>query len=120
MTASVETYSTTIAEPAITAGLIVTRGPNRGTWFPLDRPVLTVGRHLDSDIYLDDATVGRRHAEFRCDNGEFRVTDVGSLNGTYVNRSPVDSALVTDGDEIRIGKFRLAFLNTLSTATGAG
>ena len=108
------------ALPDGSALLVVTRGPNRGAWFPLDQPVTTLGRHIDSDIFLDDATVSRRHAEFRCMDGEFRLTDVGSLNGTYLNRTPVDSVVVADGDEIRIGKFRLAFLTTpLATTTGA-
>ncbi|MFZ2176837.1 MAG: FHA domain-containing protein [Rhodococcus sp. (in: high G+C Gram-positive bacteria)] len=106
------------ALPPGTALLVVIRGPNRGDWFQLDRTVTTIGRHIDSDIYLDDTTVGRRHAEIQRDNDTFRVTDVGSLNGTYRNRSPVDTALLADGDEIRIGKFRLAFLTTpLSAAT---
>ncbi|MDN5933964.1 MAG: FHA domain-containing protein, partial [Pseudonocardia sp.] len=68
------------------------------------------GRHPDSDIFLDDVTVSRRHAEFRRDAGEFVVVDVGSLNGTYVNREPVDTAVLADGDEVQIGKFRLVFL----------
>ena len=106
------------ALPDGSALLVVTRGPGSGAWFALDQPVTTIGRHIDSDVFLDDATVSRRHAEFRCDKGEFRLNDVGSLNGTYLNRSPVDSAPLADGDEIRIGKFRLAFLTTpLSTAT---
>ena len=100
------------ALPNGSALLVVTRGPSRGAWFPLDQPVTTVGRHIDSDVYLDDATVSRRHAEFRCNEGEFHLTDIGSLNGTYLNRSPVDRAPLADGDEIRIGKFRLAFLTT--------
>jgi len=106
------------ALPSGSALLVVTRGPNRGEWFLLDQTVTTVGRHIDSDIYLDDTTVGRRHAQIRCDDDTFRVTDVGSLNGTYRNGVPVDTALLADGDEIKIGKFRLAFLITpLSAAT---
>lgn len=106
------------ALPSGSALLVVTRGPNRGDWFLLDQTVTTIGRHIDSDIYLDDTTVGRRHAQIRRDNDSFRVTDVGSLNGTYHNRAPVDTALLADGDEIKIGKFRLAFLITpLSAAT---
>ena len=68
------------------------------------------GRHPDSDIFLDDVTVSRRHAEFRLESSEFQVVDVGSLNGTYVNREPVDSAVLANGDEVQIGKFRLVFL----------
>jgi pSer/pThr/pTyr-binding forkhead associated (FHA) protein len=70
---------------------------------------LSAGRHPASDIFLDDITVSRRHAEFRCENGQFRIVDVGSLNGIYVNRQPVDSATLATGDEIQIGNFRLIF-----------
>ena len=77
----------------------------------LDRDTTNAGRHPDSDIFLDDVTVSRRHAEFaRGDNGEFLVIDVGSLNGTYVNREPVDQIVLNNGDEVQIGKFRLVFL----------
>jgi hypothetical protein len=84
--------------------------PNAGSRFLLDRAVTSAGRHPDSDIFLDDVTVSRRHAEFRSDAGEFVVVDVGSLNGTYVNREPVDTAVLVDGDEVQIGKFRLVFI----------
>ena len=90
--------------------LVVRRGPNAGARFLLDHDVTTSGRHPDSDIFLDDVTVSRRHAEFRRESGEFVVIDVGSLNGTYVNREPVDQAVLANGDEVQIGKFRLVFL----------
>ena len=90
--------------------LVVRRGPNAGARFLLDRATTSAGRHPDSDIFLDDVTVSRRHAEFRSDAGEFVVVDVGSLNGTYVNREPVDTAVLANGDEVQIGKFRLVFL----------
>jgi len=90
--------------------LVVKRGPNAGSRFQLDREKVTAGRHPESDIFLDDVTVSRRHAEFRSDAGEFVVVDVGSLNGTYVNREPVDTAVLVDGDEVQIGKFRLVFI----------
>jgi len=96
--------------PPGAAMLVVTRGPNTGAQFRLDSPVATVGRHPASDIYLDDITVSRRHAEIRRDNGTFHVVDLGSLNSTYLNRKPVDSAVLTDGDEVQIGNFRLIFL----------
>ena len=96
--------------PAGSALLVVRRGPNAGSRFLLDVPTTSAGRHPDSDIFLDDVTVSRRHAEFRRDAGEFVVVDVGSLNGTYVNREPVDSAVLANGDEVQIGKFRLVFL----------
>lgn len=93
-----------------TGTLVVKRGPNAGSKFILDQPVMTVGRHPASDIFLDDITVSRRHAEVRKDNGAFRVVDLGSLNNTYVNRQLVDSAVLAHGDEIQIGNFRLIFL----------
>ena len=96
--------------PVGSALLVVKRGPNAGSRFLLDQPSTSAGRHPDSDIFLDDVTVSRRHAEFRLDGNEFQVVDVGSLNGTYVNREPVDSATLTNGDEVQIGKFRLVFL----------
>jgi pSer/pThr/pTyr-binding forkhead associated (FHA) protein len=96
--------------PAGSALLVVKRGPNAGSRFLLDQATTSAGRHPDSDIFLDDVTVSRRHAEFRLESGEFQVVDVGSLNGTYVNREPVDSAVLANGDEVQIGKFRLVFL----------
>jgi len=97
--------------PSGSAVVVVKRGPNAGSRFRLDQPVTTAGRHPGSDIFLDDVTVSRRHAEFRLENGEFWVVDIGSLNGTYLNRKPVQSAVLANGDEIQIGKFRLVFLN---------
>ena len=67
-------------------------------------------RHPNSDIFCDDITVSRRHSEFRSQNSQFQVVDVGSLNGTYVNRVPVQSAVLANVDEIQIGKFHLVFL----------
>src|SRR5215217_2349086 len=104
------------ALPAGSALLVVKRGPNAGSRFLLDRDTTSAGRHPDSDIFLDDVTVSRRHVEFRREGGEFVVIDVGSLNGTYVNREPVDQAVLAGGDEVQIGKFRLVFL----TGPGAG
>jgi pSer/pThr/pTyr-binding forkhead associated (FHA) protein len=98
------------ALPAGSALLVVKRGPNAGSRFLLDRDVTTAGRHPESDIFLDDVTVSRRHAEFRRDSFAFSVHDVGSLNGTYVNRERIDSAVLAGGDEVQIGKFRLVFL----------
>ena len=93
-----------------TAFLEIKRGPNAGSRFPLDQATTSAGRHPNSDIFLDDVTVSRRHAEFRVDNADVQVVDVGSLNGTHVNCEPVDSAVLANGDEVQIGKFRLAFL----------
>jgi len=107
------------ALPAGSALLVVKRGPNAGSRFLLDQAMTSAGRHPDSDIFLDDVTVSRRHAEFRQDGEEFLVVDVGSLNGTYVNREPVDSAVLANGDEVQIGKFRLVFLAGPRQSIGA-
>jgi pSer/pThr/pTyr-binding forkhead associated (FHA) protein len=95
--------------------LVVKRGPNAGSRFLLDQDSTTAGRHPTSDIFLDDVTVSRRHVEFRWVGGEFQIVDVGSLNGTYVNRVPVGSAVLANGDEVQIGKFRLVFLTGPTT-----
>lgn len=92
-----------------TALLVVLRGPNTGARFLLDDDEVLAGRHPDCDIFLDDVTVSRRHARFHRRDGAFLVRDVGSLNGTYVNRSIVDEAPLQTGDEVQIGKFRLVF-----------
>ena len=83
-----------------------------GTTGAVDSPKTktSAGRSPGSDIFLDDVTVSRKHAEFVRSADGFRVRDVGSLNGTYVNREPVDSAVLANGDEVQIGKFRLVFL----------
>ncbi|HEY5185107.1 MAG TPA: FHA domain-containing protein [Actinomycetes bacterium] len=92
-----------------TALLVVQRGPNAGSRFVLEADVITGGRHPDSDIFLDDVTVSRRHAQFvRVPEG-YRVKDVGSLNGTYVNRHRIDDVLLHTGDEVQVGKFRLVY-----------
>ena len=93
-----------------TALLVVKRGPNAGSRFLLDRETTTAGRHPDSDIFLDDVTVSRRHAEFRRDaGGGFTLADAGSLNGSYLNRTRIDASPLAGGDEVQIGKFRLMF-----------
>ncbi len=92
-----------------TALLVVLRGPNTGARFLLDDDEVMSGRHPDSDIFLDDVTVSRKHAVFHRTPGGFVVRDVGSLNGTYVNRQLVDEITLTTGDEVQIGKFRLVF-----------
>jgi FHA domain/zinc-ribbon domain len=98
------------AMPPGTALLVVRRGPNAGSRFLLDSDLTLVGRHPDSDIFLDDVTVSRRHAEFYRDGGRFTVRDVGSLNGTYVNRERIEETDLNGGDEVQVGKFRLVFM----------
>lgn len=97
------------ALPPTSALLIVQRGPSAGARFLLDAERTTAGRATDADIFLDDVTVSRRHLEFLREGTAFRVRDVGSLNGTYVNRERIDSALLRPGDEVQIGKFRLTY-----------
>jgi hypothetical protein len=98
------------ALPLGSALLVVKRGPNAGSRFMLDTDLTTAGRHPESDIFLDDVTVSRRHAEFYRHPRGFTVRDVGSLNGTYVNRERIEEADLNDGDEVQVGKFRLMFL----------
>jgi hypothetical protein len=89
--------------------LVVRKGPNEGSKYMLDAEVTRAGRHPDSDIFLDDITVSRRHAEIVRRADGFHVLDVGSLNGTYVNRDRVEEAKLSNGDELQIGKFKLVF-----------
>jgi pSer/pThr/pTyr-binding forkhead associated (FHA) protein len=92
--------------------LVVKRGPNAGSKFVLDQDVTKAGRHPDSDIFLDDVTVSRRHAEVVHAGDGYRLRDVGSLNGTYLNRERIESeATLQNGDELQIGKFKLVFFS---------
>jgi pSer/pThr/pTyr-binding forkhead associated (FHA) protein len=97
------------ALPMGSALLVVQRGPGAGSRFLLDKDVTTAGRHADSEIFLDDVTVSRRHATFTREGGTFTVADAGSLNGTYVNRDRIDTVALKDTDEVQIGKYRLVF-----------
>ena len=97
------------ALPSGSALLVVRRGPNTGARFLLDADVTTVGRHPEADIFLDDVTVSRRHAEFLRYGSTFQVKDLGSLNGTYFDGVRIDTALLSDGAEVQVGKFRLTF-----------
>lgn len=97
------------ALPSGSALLVVRRGPNTGARFLLDADVTTVGRHPEADIFLDDVTVSRRHAEFLRHGTAFEVRDLGSLNGTYFDGVRIENALLSDGAEVQVGKFRLTF-----------
>ncbi len=91
-------------------GLLVVRaGPNAGSTFAVDKDLITAGRHPESDIFLDDITVSRRHAELARTADGFVVRDAGSLNGTYLNRQRVEEAPLHNGDEVQVGKFKLVF-----------
>jgi pSer/pThr/pTyr-binding forkhead associated (FHA) protein len=92
--------------------LIVTRGPNVGARYALDAPQLSIGRHPESDIFLDDITVSRRHAELEHAGSNYVVRDASSLNGTYLNRVRIETpAALSDGDELQIGLFKLVFFH---------
>jgi hypothetical protein len=94
------------------AALVIRAGGGRaGESFPLQADRLTVGRRPESDIFLDDVTVSRDHAVIVRRGHDYYLDDCGSLNGTYVNRSRIDSHRLTDGDELQIGKYKLAFLS---------
>jgi pSer/pThr/pTyr-binding forkhead associated (FHA) protein len=106
-----EELTVTLSDRPSGAGLLVVkRGPNAGTRYVLDHEVTRAGRHPESDIFLDDITVSRRHAEFVHRNGTYSIRDVGSLNGTYVNRERIEEAVLATGDEVQIGKFKLVYL----------
>jgi pSer/pThr/pTyr-binding forkhead associated (FHA) protein len=89
--------------------LLVKHGPNAGSTFLIEADATTIGRSTDSDVFLDDVTVSRKHAEFRRQDDGFYVHDLGSLNGTYVNRERVDVTKLASHDEVQIGKFKLVF-----------
>ena len=105
------------ALPAGSALLVVQRGPSAGSRFLLDTDLVSAGRHPESEIFLDDVTVSRRHAEFRRGADGYTVADVGSLNGTYVNRDRIDEVALQGGDEVQIGKYRLVYF---ASHAGAG
>ncbi len=111
------------ALPPGSALLVVQRGPSAGSRFLLDTNVVSAGRHPESEIFLDDVTVSRRHAEFRRGTDGYRVADVGSLNGTYVNRDRIDEVQLQGGDEVQIGKYRLVYFASQAkpaASSGAG
>src|SRR3954471_5755878 len=97
------------ALPPTSALLVMQRGPSAGARFLLDAERTTAGRSTRSDIFLDDVTVSRKHAEFVREGRTFTVRDIGSLNGTYVNRSRIDQSVLRAGDEVQIGKYRMTF-----------
>jgi Inner membrane component of T3SS, cytoplasmic domain/zinc-ribbon domain len=90
--------------------LVVRHGPNVGSSFRLDPEHTNVGRHPDSEIFLDDITVSRRHVVLDRTPAGYQLRDVGSLNGTYVNRERVDEANLRHGDELQVGRYRLSFV----------
>lgn len=96
--------------PPGSAMLLVQRGPDAGSRFLLDNDSVSIGRHPDSDIFLDDISVSRRHATFDRQDSGYSVIDLGSLNGTYVNRDRIDGPVaLSGGDEVQVGKYRLIY-----------
>lgn len=93
---------------------VVNQGPKAGARYALDSDVVSLGRDPHSDIFLDDITVSRRHAEVARDGARYSIRDVGSLNGTYVNRRLVDQGELSEGDEVQVGKFKLVFVHGTS------
>ncbi len=105
-----ETVDQILKGPADKAMLLIHKGPAKGSRYLITRGGATIGRSQESEIFLDDVTVSRRHAEFRHGAQGWSLRDAGSLNGTYVNRSRVDDRQLKGGDEVQIGKFRFIFL----------
>jgi pSer/pThr/pTyr-binding forkhead associated (FHA) protein len=119
---SLEEQEIIAALPSASALLIVRKGPNAGARFLLDQDSTVAGRHPEADIFLDDVTVSRRHAEFVRHGTAFEVKDMGSLNGTYFDGVLIDQALLHDGAEVQVGKFRMTFYASradLDTQQGA-
>lgn len=108
------------ALPSGAALLLVRSGPAAGARYLLDRDATTVGRHPNADIFLDDVTVSRRHAEITRSRASFDLVDQRSLNGTYVDGERVDRAQLHNGDEVRVGKFRLNFFSSPRDLPAAG
>jgi len=105
-TTELELDADLVRYPAV---LVVTQGPAAGSRFELSQDRVAVGRHPDSDIFLDDITVSRRHAEVYRDGLVQQVRDMSSLNGTYLNSRRVEDAGLKNGDELQIGRFKLVY-----------
>ncbi|MFB0914086.1 MAG: FHA domain-containing protein [Pontimonas sp.] len=117
---SLEEQEIIAALPLGSALLIVRKGPNAGARFLLDQDSTVAGRHPEADIFLDDVTVSRRHAELVRHHTSFEVKDMGSLNGTYFDGVLVDQALLLDRAEVQVGKFRMTFYASRFDLDAAG
>ncbi len=98
--------------PNAVATLVIRQGPKKGSRIALEDggQDVTIGRHPESSIFLDDVTVSRRHVLVQSTEDGFIVRDVGSLNGTYVNQERVEEQILNNGDEVQVGKFKLVFV----------
>lgn len=90
--------------------LVIVKGRDVGRTFPLGREKISIGRDPQSDIFLNDITVSRKHALISLEGSLAKISDIGSLNGTYVNRERIDETVLSDRDELQIGKFKMVFL----------
>ncbi len=109
---SPEEQAAVAALPQGNALLIVRKGPNKGSRFLLDSDVITVGRHPNADVFLDDVTVSRRHAEIKRVDGNFVVTDLASLNGTYYEGARVEVQELANESELQVGKYHFTFYSS--------
>lgn len=91
------------------AMIVIHRGPAQGSRFLLDSDEISIGRSPDSDVFLDDVTVSRKHARIVRNAAEISITDSHSLNGTYVNSISITSQVLHMGDELQIGKYHALF-----------
>ncbi len=98
--------------------IVVTRGPNAGSKLALTDALTTIGRHPDSSVFLDDVTVSRRHAEIAREGGRLIVRDAGSLNGTYLNGQRIETAELSEGDSLQVGRYKLVIVVGVIGADG--
>ena len=98
--------------PEGSSGLVIIKGPNIGDKFLINKSKLTIGRNLESDIFLDDITVSRKHAVIKRSGNDFLIKDLVSLNGSYVNGDIVNNVILKNGDRIQIGKYIFLFFFT--------
>ena len=89
---------------------MIRSGGGRAGEASVDQDRMSIGRTPDAAVFLDDVTVSRNHALLVHRQDGYYIDDLGSLNGTYVNRRRIESHLLNDGDEIQIGKYKLSYL----------
>lgn len=99
------------------AMLVIHRGPAQGSRFLLDTDQISIGRSPESDVFFDDVTVSRKHAQILRSSNEFSILDMHSLNGTYINAISITNQLLRTGDEIQIGKFHALFFGNSHVKT---
>ncbi|MCX6444464.1 MAG: FHA domain-containing protein [Actinobacteria bacterium] len=115
-----EIIENALAGDGSTAMIFIHRGPQKGSRFLLTSTGVAIGRSPESDIFLDDVTVSRKHASIEKDASGFTFKDSGSLNGSYVNNESVSQVTLNTGDEIQIGKFHLLFISAKSASQVTG